>query len=54
LINKSLGLDSKVDRDTLSPELLEKIAQRENTVKALIREGAIYARVKEVIEGFQI
>ena len=53
LINKSLGLDSKVDRDALSPELLEKIAQRENTVQALIREGAIYARVKEVIEGFQ-
>lgn len=53
LINKSLGLDSKVDRDSLPPEILEKIAQRENTVQALIREGAIYSKVKEVIEGFQ-
>ena len=50
LINKSLGLPSKNNRDELSPEILEKIAMRENTVQALMREGRHYNEIKEVIE----
>jgi len=49
MINKSLGLPNKVNRDELSPDMLEKIAVRENTVQALLREGASYQRIKEVI-----
>lgn len=49
IINKSLGLPRKNDRDTLSPETLEMIAQRENTVQALLREGKTYNEIKDFI-----
>lgn len=54
LINKSLGLPGKVDRSTLDAETLEHIANRENTVQALIREGQQYHDIKAVIEGWKI
>lgn len=50
LINKSLGLPNKVDRDTLSDEILEKIARREDTVRSLVAEGKTYQEVKQFIE----
>ena len=50
LINKTLGLPPKNNRDELKPEILEKIAMRENTVQALMREGRQYHEIKEVIE----
>lgn len=52
LINKSLGLPAKCNRDLLDPEMLEKIAMRENTVSALITEGKQYNAIKEIIESF--
>lgn len=52
LINKSLGLPSKCDRDTLDSAMLEKIAMRENTVSALILEGKQYNYIKTIIESF--
>ena len=51
LINKSLGLPNKVNRDDLSEEMLEKIAVRENLVKSMIAEGKSYSHIKSVIEG---
>lgn len=52
MINKSLGLDSKIDKDSLSDESLEKIAHRENLVKALIEEGKTYHEIKDIIFSF--
>lgn len=52
MINKSLGLPNKVDRNTLDAVMLEKIAMRENTVSALIAEGKQYGYIKEIIENF--
>lgn len=52
LINKSLGLPSKCDRDQLDSSMLEKIAMRENTVSALILEGKQYNDIKIIIEAF--
>lgn len=49
LINKSLGLDSKTVRDNFPDELLEKLAYRENLVKALIDEGKDYHQIKDVL-----
>jgi prophage antirepressor-like protein len=49
LINKSLGLPNKVNRDTLSPDQLESLAHRENLVKALIDEGKSYQEIKESV-----
>ncbi len=49
LINKSLGLPSKVDRNTLSADMLEKIARKENLVQALITENKSYAEIKQII-----
>lgn len=49
LINKSLGLHSKVDRSTLSDEMLEKVARKENLVSALIQEGKTYEQIKNII-----
>jgi hypothetical protein len=54
LINKSLGLPGKVNRDELDPEMLEKIAKRENLVQALLHEGAEYGRIKTMIESMSI
>ena len=49
LINKSLGLPDKNNRNELSAETLEKIAMRENTVQALMREGKDYQSIKSYI-----
>lgn len=49
LINKSLGLPSKVDRNTLSADMLEKIARKENLVQALITENKSYEEIKQII-----
>jgi len=51
LINKSLGLPSKVDRNTLSDEMLEKVARKENLVSALIQEGKDYQTIRSIIIG---
>lgn len=53
LINKSLDLPTKNDRNNLSPEILEKIAHRENLVTALISEGKIYNEIKAILEGLK-
>lgn len=50
LINKSLGLPNKVNRDSLSAEMLEKVAIRENLVQSMIAEGKSYNHIKNVIE----
>lgn len=49
MINKSLGLPDKVNRDELSDEVLEKIAIRENLVTALINEGKSFDQIKQFI-----
>lgn len=51
MINKSVGLPNKNDRDNLSDELLEKIARRENLAQVLVAEGKNYNQIKEVIES---
>lgn len=50
LINKSLGLSDVVNRDSLSENMLEKIAVRENLVKSMISEGKQYHEIKSVLE----
>ena len=54
LVNKSLGLPNKVNRDELEPEMLEKIANRENTIQALIREGKDYGYIKSIIQTWKL
>lgn len=49
LINKSLDLPHNVDRNTLSADMLEKIARKENLVQALITENKSYAEIKQII-----
>ena len=51
LINKSLGLPDKIDRNTLSSETLEKIAQRENLAQILVAEGKHYGEIKDIISN---
>lgn len=51
LINKSLGLPDKVDRNTLPSETLEKIAQRENLAQILVAEGKHYGEIKDIISN---
>lgn len=51
MINKSLGLAEKVDRNGLPDDVLERIAHRENLVSALIEEGKEYHEIKAIIEG---
>lgn len=51
LVNKSLGLEPKVDRSKLSDELLEKIARRENLVAALVNEGKNYYQIKDFLNN---
>jgi prophage antirepressor-like protein len=50
LINKSLGLPNRVNRDELDETTLEKIATRENLVSAFLAEGKTYHFIKEAIE----
>lgn len=52
MINASLGLPNRVNRDELSQEMLERVASRENTVQALMREGRTYHEIKAVIQSF--
>ncbi len=54
LINKSLGLSDVVNRDSLSENMLEKIAVRENLVKSMISEGKQYHEIKSVLEKYFI
>jgi prophage antirepressor-like protein len=50
MINKSLGLPEKANRDGLDDALLEKIAHRENLVAALIEEGKEYHEIKAYVD----
>lgn len=47
--NKSLGLPHNVDRSSLDETMLEKVARKENLVKALIEEGKQYGEIKDFI-----
>jgi len=49
LVNKSLGLPSSIDRKTLDEPTLERIARKENLVKALIEEGKSYDYIKSLL-----
>ena len=49
LINKSLGLPPKVDRNSLDDETIEKIAKKENLVQALIAENKSYEEIKAIL-----
>ena len=51
MINKSLGLPDKVNRDELPDEMLERIARRENLVQSLISEGKTYQQIKSFIDN---
>lgn len=51
LINKTLGLPDKTNKDILPGEILEKIAHRENLVKSLLDEGMEYSRIKSILTG---
>ena len=50
LINKSLGLSAKVDRNTLDDATLKRISKREDLVRTLIDEGKQYNEIKEFLE----
>lgn len=49
LVNKSLGLPSSIDRKTLDEPTLERVARKENLVKALIEEGKSYDYIKSLL-----
>lgn len=51
MIYKSLGLPNKVNRDTLSIEMKEKLAKREDLVRSFIAEGKQYLEIKAIIES---
>lgn len=51
LINKSLGLPAKVDRNTLDDETLSRVAKREDLVRTLIAEGKQYPEIKGILEN---
>ena len=46
MINNSLGLLNRVNRNSLPNEMLEKIAVRENLVQSMIAEGEIKAFIE--------
>lgn len=50
LINKSLGLPAKNNRDAFDDVTLRRIADREDLVRALIHEGKQYDCIKRVLE----
>jgi phage anti-repressor protein len=50
LINKSVGLDGKVDRDQLSPEMSATLEKREKLVTSLIDVGKSYQEIKDMLE----
>lgn len=49
MIYKSLGLPNKVDRDSLTSHMLEKLARKENVVSAMIQDGKVYSEIKDFI-----
>lgn len=49
LINRSLGLSDKVNRDDLPDEMLERIARREDMVRALVAEGKQYKEIQNIL-----
>lgn len=49
LVNKSLGLPASIDRKTLDEPTLERVARKENLVKALIEEGKSYDYIKSLL-----
>lgn len=51
LINKSVGLPNRNNRENLSDDVLEKIARRENLAQVLVAEGKTYSQVREIIEN---
>ena len=51
MINKSLGLPYKVDRNNLDDLTLEKIARKENLVSAMIQDGKVYQQIRDYIFG---
>ena len=51
LINKSLGLPNKTNRESLSDEMLEKIAKKEDLVRCMIADGKKYGEIKAFILG---
>lgn len=51
LINKSLGLGNKVDRNSLPDEMLEKLAKKEDLVRCMIADGKQYGEIKAFILG---
>ena len=51
LINKSLGLPNKVNRDELEPEMLEKIARREDLVRSMVAEGKQFKEIQAFIKN---
>lgn len=51
MINKSLGLPYKVDRNSLDDLTLEKIARKENLVSAMIQDGKVYQQIRDYIFG---
>lgn len=46
MINNSLGLPNRVNRNSFPNEMLEKIAVRGNLVKSMIAEGEIKAFIE--------
>jgi hypothetical protein len=52
LINKSLGLETSVDRNSLPSEILIKIAKREDLVRSLINEGKSCQEIKSFLLSF--
>ena len=50
LINKSLGLPNKNDRNSFTSEELVQIAKREGLVRCMVAEGKSYQEVKEFLE----
>ncbi len=50
LINKSLGLPNKNDRNSFTSEELVQIAKREDLVRCMVAEGKSYQEVKEFLE----
>lgn len=51
LVNKSLGLPEKIDRNNLPDEILEKIARREDLVRTMVAEGKNYIEIRNYIQN---
>lgn len=51
LINKSLGLPDKNDRNAFTSEELIQIAKREDLVRCMVAEGKTYQEIKKILEN---